>query len=151
MDDGIVIFQSFYGIICFQADSVGSLVPSSANDWFFYESWMRTTFKYWTSYRILMIFRDNSASDRLGGCGSIPGRGRGFPFAITSRQSLGPIQPPTHWVSGIKWPERESIHLHPSSAEIKNAWSYTSTPPYVFMAWYLISKGTSYLVKSIQI
>jgi hypothetical protein len=24
-----------------------------------------------------------------------------------------------------------------SSAEIKNAWRYTSTPPYVFMMWYL--------------
>jgi hypothetical protein len=27
----------------------------------------------------------------------------------------------------------------PSSAEVKNAWSYTSTPPYLFMAWYLLS------------
>jgi hypothetical protein len=26
----------------------------------------------------------------------------------------------------------------PSSAEVKNAWSFTSTPPYDFMAWYLI-------------
>jgi hypothetical protein len=26
----------------------------------------------------------------------------------------------------------------PSSAEIKNAWSYTSTPQYVFMAWCLV-------------
>jgi hypothetical protein len=26
-------------------------------------------------------------------------------------------------------------YLPPSSAEVKNAWSYTSTPKYVFMAW----------------
>jgi len=26
-------------------------------------------------------------------------------------------------------------HSPPSSAEIKNAWSYTSTSPYTFMAW----------------
>jgi hypothetical protein len=25
-----------------------------------------------------------------------------------------------------------------SSAEVKNTWSYTSTPPYDFMAWYLV-------------
>jgi hypothetical protein len=24
------------------------------------------------------------------------------------------------------------------SAEVKNAWSYTSTPQYFFMAWYLV-------------
>jgi hypothetical protein len=30
---------------------------------------------------------------------------------------------------GVKWPARESDHLPPSSAEVKNAWSYTSTPP----------------------
>jgi len=23
---------------------------------------------------------------------------------------------------------------HPSSAEVKNTWSYSSTPPYIFMA-----------------
>jgi hypothetical protein len=26
----------------------------------------------------------------------------------------------------------------PFSAEVKNAWSYTSTPPYAFIAWCLI-------------
>jgi len=27
---------------------------------------------------------------------------------------------------------------NPSSAEINNVWSYTSTPPYVFMTWCLV-------------
>jgi hypothetical protein len=30
---------------------------------------------------------------------------------------------------GIKRPGREADHSLPSSVEIKNAWSYTSTPP----------------------
>jgi hypothetical protein len=39
---------------------------------------------------------------------------------------------------GIKRPGRETDHLPPSSAEVKNVWScYTSTPPIRFMAWYL--------------
>jgi hypothetical protein len=29
---------------------------------------------------------------------------------------------------GIKRPERETDHSFPSSAEVKNAWNYTSTP-----------------------
>jgi hypothetical protein len=29
---------------------------------------------------------------------------------------------------GIKLPGREADHSPPSSAEVKNAWSYTSTP-----------------------
>jgi len=36
---------------------------------------------------------------------------------------------------GAKRPRREVDHLHPSSAKVKNAWSYTSIPPYVFTAW----------------
>jgi hypothetical protein len=36
---------------------------------------------------------------------------------------------------GVKRPGREADHSPPSSAEVKNAWSYTSIPQYVFMAW----------------
>jgi hypothetical protein len=39
---------------------------------------------------------------------------------------------------GVKRPGREADHSAPSSAEVKNAWSYTSTPQYVFMAWCLV-------------
>jgi hypothetical protein len=57
-----------------------------------------------------------------------------FLFTTTSRTSLGPTQPPIHLVQGalslgIKRPGREADHSPPSSAEVKNAWSYTSTPP----------------------
>jgi hypothetical protein len=30
---------------------------------------------------------------------------------------------------GVKQPVREVDHSPPSSAKVKNAWSYTSTPP----------------------
>jgi hypothetical protein len=32
----------------------------------------------------------------------------------------------------------ERIKLHLYCAEVKNAWSYTSTPQYVFMVWWLV-------------
>jgi len=38
----------------------------------------------------------------------------------------------------IKRPGREPDHSSPSSAEVKNAWSYATTPQYVVMAWYLV-------------
>jgi hypothetical protein len=48
---------------------------------------------------------------------------------------------PTQWVpdtlsSGVKRPESYGNHLPPSSNEVSNAWTFTSTPPYVFMAWH---------------
>jgi hypothetical protein len=71
-------------------------------------------------------------------------RGLGiFLFFTASRTALGPTQPPIQWVPGalslgVKRPGREADHSPPSSAEVKNAWSYTSTPPYAFMAWCLV-------------
>jgi hypothetical protein len=71
-------------------------------------------------------------------------RGLGiFLFTIASRTALGPTQPPTQWVPGafslgVKRPGREADHSPPSSAEVKNAWSYTSAPQYAFMALWLV-------------
>jgi hypothetical protein len=39
---------------------------------------------------------------------------------------------------GVKWQGREADNSPSSSAEVQNAWSYTSTPQYVFMAWCLV-------------
>jgi len=39
---------------------------------------------------------------------------------------------------GLKRPGSEAGHLRPSSAGVKNGWSYTSTPLYVFMVWFLV-------------
>ena len=48
----------------------------------------------------------------------------------------GPNQPPTQWIPGpfpgVKRPRREADHSLPSSAEVKNQWSYTSVPPICF-------------------
>jgi len=38
--------------------------------------------------------------------------------------------------NGVKWPGHEADHASPPSAEVKNAWGFTSTPPH-FMAWCL--------------
>jgi hypothetical protein len=55
------------------------------------------------------------------------------------------IQPPIQWVPGtlsprIKRPGREADHSPTSRAEVKNAWSYSCTPLYVFMAWCLVKR-----------
>jgi hypothetical protein len=66
--------------------------------------------------------------------GSVTGRGSWelFLFATASRPELGPTQPPIQRIPwalslGVKRPRREADHSPPSSAEVKNAWSYTST------------------------
>jgi hypothetical protein len=57
-----------------------------------------------------------------------------FLLTTASRPALGPTQPSIQWVtgaftSGVKWPGRETDHSLPSSAEVKNAWSYNPNPP----------------------
>jgi hypothetical protein len=54
-------------------------------------------------------------------------------FTTASRMALGPTQPPIQWVPGalslgVKQLGCEADRSLPSSAEVKNAWSYTSTP-----------------------
>jgi hypothetical protein len=63
--------------------------------------------------------------------------------STVSNTALWPAQPPIQWVPavlspGVKRPRREADHSPATSAEVKNAWSYTSTPQYVFMAWCLV-------------
>jgi hypothetical protein len=57
------------------------------------------------------------------------------PIHITtaSRTALGPTQPPNQRVPGalslgVQRPGREADHSPSSSAKVKNAWGYTSTP-----------------------
>jgi hypothetical protein len=52
---------------------------------------------------------------------------------MSSTPVVGPTQPPIQ-SPGVKRPEREADHLPPTSAEVKKAGIYTSTPPYAFMA-----------------
>jgi hypothetical protein len=76
---------------------------------------------------------------RQKGRSSSPGRGEIFLFPVSSRPVLGPTQPPILWVTGafspqVKRPGREADYSLPTSAEVKNTWICTSTPPYVVMA-----------------
>jgi hypothetical protein len=62
---------------------------------------------------------------------------------VVSRMVRGPTQSPIQWVPGalsleVKRPGREADHSPLSSAEVKNAWSYNSTPWYVIMVWCLV-------------
>jgi hypothetical protein len=62
-----------------------------------------------------------------------------FLFTTASRPALEPTQPPIQWVAGglslgVKRPEREADHSPPSSAEVKNAWSYYFHSSNTFMA-----------------
>jgi len=55
-------------------------------------------------------------------------------FTTVSRRALVPTEPriqsvPGAFSMGAKRPGRETDHSPTSVAEIKNAWSYTSTPP----------------------
>jgi hypothetical protein len=79
-------------------------------------------------------------------------RGLGvFLFTTVSRTALKPTQPPIQWVLealslGLKRQGHETDHSPPSSAEVKNAWSYTSTPQYVFMAWYSVKHRDNFIL-----
>jgi hypothetical protein len=70
-----------------------------------------------------------------------------FLFITESRQALGPIQP-IQWIAGALFPGSEAEHSPASSAEVKNAWSYTSTPPILLHGVVLSSRkaqGQHYL------
>jgi len=63
-----------------------------------------------------------------------------------------PTQAPIQWVPrvlslAVKRPGREADHSHPPTAEVKNAWSSTSTSQYAFMAWFSVkAQGQLYLL-----
>jgi hypothetical protein len=62
----------------------------------------------------------------------------------TSKNSLGPRQPPVQQAQAIfppcvKLPDCKAEHLSSYFAKIKNTWSYIFTAHYVFMTWCVIS------------
>ena len=50
----------------------------------------------------------------------------------------------------VKWPVREVYHSSTSRAEIKNEWSYTSTPLYAFIVWTGKTLGFTYFTVKIM-
>jgi hypothetical protein len=78
---------------------------------------------------------DRPRAGRPPGWSSSPCRCKIFVLFTSSRPALGP---PIQWIPGalspgIKQPGRESDHSPATSAEVKNTWLHTYTPPYVFM------------------
>jgi hypothetical protein len=66
-----------------------------------------------------------------------------FLFTTASGTASGTTQPPIEWVPrvlplGVKRPGREADHPPHLVPRSKNAWSYTSTPQYAFVAWCLV-------------
>jgi hypothetical protein len=47
--------------------------------------------------------------------------------------------------TGVSFPSGEADHSPPSISEVKNACSVTSTPPYVFIAWYLVKQSGHFI------
>jgi len=63
-----------------------------------------------------------------------------FIFPRTLKPVVVPTQPPIQYLLGLypsvgKWPGPDVDRLPQHGAEVKNEWSYTSTPLYIFMAW----------------
>jgi hypothetical protein len=68
--------------------------------------------------------------------GSISGCDRDFyHFSTYSKPALVPTQLPIQWVPGALFKGVE--------VEVKKIWNYTSTPPYVLMAWCIVKHGNN--------
>jgi len=69
------------------------------------------------------------------GFDSLQGQGV-FPFATAFRAALDITMGTGALSQGLKRLGREASHSSPSSADVPNAWSYTSTC--IFVAWYFV-------------
>jgi hypothetical protein len=72
--------------------------------------------------------------------GSIPDWGGDFSLCLRIHTGYGANPAYKEWVSRaifarVKLLGLEADYSSPSSAEVKNTWSYTSTLPYVLMGW----------------
>jgi hypothetical protein len=95
--------------------------------------WPYTAF-FLDKYLILLSSQPWATGWTIGVLGFNCRRGLGIFFTTASRTALGPTQTPIQWVPGalslgVKRPGRKADHSPTSSAEVKNAWGYTSTPP----------------------
>jgi hypothetical protein len=76
------------------------------------------------------ILRSNSNGLRDGWPGFDSKRGPRNSYFLHSVQTDSGAHPSP----GVKRPWHEADHSPPASAEVRNAWSYASTPPHVLMA-----------------
>jgi hypothetical protein len=109
---------------------------------------------YWNKNRLFMsvILEDNMVTRlQAGRLVFVSRQGQGLFFCLTaSRPALDPTQPHIQCVPEAKRPRREADNSPPSSTEINNAWSYTSTPPYVFMTMLSSAQEYSWLGASLS-
>jgi hypothetical protein len=66
-------------------------------------------------------------------------KGRELTLIQVVKTALGPTQPPIQWIPEVKRPGCEADHSLPANAEVKKMWIYTSSAPYAFIAYCLIS------------
>jgi hypothetical protein len=64
---------------------------------------------------------------------------------MTSRPALGLAQHPIQSFLAGKAAGYEANHSFPSTANVNNEWSYNSTCPYLFMAWFLIKNRDNFI------
>jgi hypothetical protein len=115
-----------------------------------------TVQEFWISnniYRGAGIAQRYSAEQRAGWSGFRVSGGAGN-FSLQHRVQNGSGAHPAPYqmctrgsLPGGKRPGRESAHSPPSSAEVKSAWCYTSTPQYAFMSWYSVKVKTTFTGK----
>jgi hypothetical protein len=78
---------------------------------------------------------------------SIPEKGRDFTLCHHIQTSSGSLSVSYQMGTEGFLTRDKADHSPPFSVEVKNAWSYISTPPYVFMVWCLIKhQGQPYLL-----
>jgi hypothetical protein len=102
---------------------------------------MMTLNAYFSAVYFLQNNRDSNwlRAGQPKGWVSCADRDKNFLFFTLTRPVLGPIRPTypmenRNFTPEVKLPRREADHSPPTSAEVKNTWTYTSTPQYVFMA-----------------
>jgi hypothetical protein len=81
--------------------------------------------------------------------GYILGKDNSGIFSLRQRIQTGFGAHPTSCPVGTRGPRRETDHSPSSSAEVKTAWSYTSTPQYVFMASCLVKHRDEFTFMSL--
>jgi hypothetical protein len=95
------------------------------------------------------FFNDNWATGWTIGCfESRQGLGIFLLTTSVSRPALGLTQLPFQWVPRVRRPRREADHSPPSSAEVKNAWSYISILPLGLHGVVLIKKNSDNFIFS---
>jgi hypothetical protein len=92
------------------------------------------------SQRKIISLHDNGSGYPMDSCGV------GIQFPVRVGFFFSPFRPVRFQGSPsslwIKRPWRELDHSTPNTGEAKNGWTYTSTPPHLFMA---LSTGTNFI------